>query len=220
MILSDFTALVKDEANKGDRLDSAIPLRVQMALRRIERRYTFKYMEAFTTMTLLALAANPRVFTLPDGGIKTMGFLRYPWRCQYLYLTQVDPSEVESNDPRNPTGYWLNGTTEIWFDNTVQQDLALEWQYTAYSALNPIADTNWMLQNGADYLLGETMMLLATRANEPSWATKYQTMRDEAKADMFVADNEYRNADVDARMAAPGERNRRYGRYPGDEGSS
>lgn len=218
MNLTDFTAMVKDEANKGTRLDAIIPLRIQMAVQRLERRYTMKYMERFVIISLDPGAAEPRAVAFPANGMKGVNFMRYS--CvrtgQYRYLHQCDSQDVLSDDQCNPTGYWFDGTQYIWFDNTVQEALELEFSFNEMSAWPPTNDEHWLLTNAADCLLAETMMLLATRARAPEWKQLYGDMLNSAQSDLFRADNELRNSDMDTVMEAPGTRRVYTNRYPGD----
>lgn len=214
MTLSEFTALVKDEANKGSTLDAAIPARIQMAVTRLERRYTMKYMEVFDTFTLSAAATDPRRHDL-DVKLKDIEFLRYTsTHGRYHYLMQANPADVLRDDQCHPTGFWLSGMSTLWFDNTVQEDLPLEYLWSEYST-QPLVDDHWLLVNAQDCLLAETMKVLSTRAREPSWLEKYDNMLTTSKADLFRADQELRNTLRDYTMVAPSSGHHR-ARYPGD----
>lgn len=205
MTLAEFIAMVKDEANKGSALDAYIPNRVQMAVMRAERKYTLLYMMVLDTdQTLDPDADDPRVLEI-DANIKSINFIRYTHCARYVYLNLVvDPSNVLSNDVGcKPTGYWLNGPGEIVFDNAVSEELDLEISYNVYSEY-PIDDDCWLLSHATDWLLGETMKLLSTRAKEPKWRDDYKEEQAEAENDLFRADNEARTANAIWRMEQPG----------------
>ncbi len=215
MTLAEFIALVKDEANKGDRLDSIIPTRVNMAVQRLERRYTMKYLEQQADYSL---AVGDNKITLPTTGIKGINFVRYQGTSgDYEYLSQCDPKDVIRDSEMAPTGYYLVGTTELWFDNTVQEALDIQVNWSQLSA-TPISDDHWILANAVDCLLAETMIVMSTRAREPSWKETYGQMLQSAMEDLFRADNELRNTDRDYRMEQPGSiPDTFYRRYPGDQ---
>lgn len=217
MTLVEFTAMVKDEANKGDRLDAAIPTRISMAVQRLERRYTMKYMERFTTITI---PSGDSSYTLL-AAVKSIEFLRYysDGLGDFVKLPQVDPTDVLGDSQRNPEGFWIDGVTTLRFDNTVQEDLDLQFCRTEYSSL-PLDDASWILANATDCLLAETMIVLSTRAREPSWKDKYGDMLQTSMADLFRADNELRNTARDYTMQPPPMDlgSRYYNRYPGDDG--
>ena len=219
MNLTDFTAMVKDEANKGDRLDAIIPARVALAVQRLERRYTLKYMERFVILSLDPDATEPRAVQFPANGMKGTNFMRYS--CvrtgRYRYLHHVDAGDVTGDAACNPTGYWFDGVKYIWFDNSVQEALDLEFSFNEKSTWPPANDEHWLLANAADCLLAETMMLLATRARAPEWKQLYGDMLNTAQSDLFREDNELRNADMDTVMVPPGaDRYSNRNRYPGD----
>jgi len=218
MNLTEFTQMVKDEANKGTRLDDIIPTRIAMAVQRLERRYTLKYMERYVILTLDPNATEPRAIQFPANGIKGANFMRYS--CvrtgEYEYLSQCDSRDVLRDDRCNPTGYWFDGRKYIWFDNSVQEPLDLEFSFNENSAWPPQDGTHWLLDNAADCVLAETMQLLATRARAPEWKQLYGDMLNSAQADLFRADNELRNSDMDTVMQAPGSPRRFTNRYPGD----
>lgn len=218
MNLTEFTELVKDEANKGTRLDTIIPLRIQLAVQRLERRYTLKYLERFVILSLDPDASEPRAVAFPANGMKGTNFMRYSCARtgRYEYLHQVDAGDVIGDDRCNPTGYWFDGVKYIWFDNSVQEALDLEFSFNEYSAWPPADGTHWLLSNAADCLLAETMILLATRARAPEWKQLYGDMLSTAQVDLFRADNELRNSDTDTVMQAPGTVRYR-NRYPGDD---
>jgi hypothetical protein len=221
MTLTEFTAMIKDEANKGDRLDLAIPTRVEMAVRRGERRYTLKYMEKYTDALVLLADSNTLAFPVDAtvASVKSVNFMRYlDTQCSdNVYLPMVDPTAVYMDAGGNPEAYWLSGVETIYFDNTPTEDLDLEFSYNGYSVWPPAGDEHWLLTNASDWLLGETMKLLSTKAKEPSWLDKYNPMLKEAEADLFRADNELRNGNVDYVMGPQTQMTYRR-RYPNDDG--
>jgi hypothetical protein len=225
MTLTEFTAMIKDEANKGDRLDLAIPSRIEMAARRGERRYSLKYMERYTTLSLDPDATEPRQVAFPTddatvASVKSVNFMRYLQSSiqDNIYIPMVDPTAVYADLGGPPEAYWLSGVNYIWFDNTVTEALELEFSYNAYSVWPPVSDEHWLLTNAPDWMLGETMKLLSTKAKEPSWLDKYNPMLKEAAADLFRADNELRNGNVDYVMGPQAVLTYR-NRYPNDDGN-
>lgn len=221
MTLTEFTAMIKDEANKGDRLDLAIPSRIEMAARRGERRYSLKYMERYTDALVLLADTNSLAFPSDDAtvaSVKSVNFMRFQCNSENVYVPMVDPTAVYTDAGGNPEAYWLSGIDTIYFDNTVTEDLDLEFSYNAYSVWPPVSDEHWLLTNAPDWMLGETMKLLSTKAKEPSWLDKYNPMLKEAEADLFRADNELRNGNVDYVMGPQAVLTYR-NRYPNDDGN-
>lgn len=192
MILSAFHTAISRECNKGARLDDVIPDYTRRAARFIERQHSLKYMERFVTFTVLAAAAEPRAVAFPNTRVKAINFLRYlNSDSEFNYLGQVDPQTVVANESAVPTGYWMDGLDYLWFDNTPQENIAMEFSFIEYTAW-PTDTTKepWLLANAEEVMIAQTMMLMSGVAREPGWMELYKEMKAEGLQTLFVADEE------------------------------
>jgi len=196
MSLADFHSTVSSNVNKGTLHDAVIPAFVKQAGRWMERNYSFKYMERFVTFAIDPTSTYPRSIALPER-FKSFNFIRIiNADGSYSILNQVDPEDVISNDQATPTGYWLDGLDYIWMDNTPSEIVNLEMSYIQYAdwPVSPYIETPWLLENGEEILLAQTMMLMAPLLREPDLLTLYKAIRDEGLRTLTLADEELRSS--------------------------
>ena len=200
--LSEFTSLVKAEANQGTRLDTVIPGAIRRAARFIETNYSFLYMERFQQATLDVSAENPRFLPFPGESTKKINFVRYAQTfgsvSEYVYLKPIDPIDnTLIVNTSNPTAYWLTGDETgarfMVLNRTGTENLDLEIHSVEYSTW-PESDTatHWLLNNAEDALLAKTMQRLARYAEEPDWLQVYKEPWEEAIRVTLMADEEAR----------------------------
>ena len=129
MILSVFYTLVSDELKKGTLLDAEIPAKVREAVGAIQRNYTFKSMERFTTLTIDSSLEEPRAITQPTG-FKAMKFFRIAKSDgTYKYLLEVEPEQITNIEAAEPSGYWQDGNDYFWLDSDIAEDYDGEMSY-------------------------------------------------------------------------------------------
>lgn len=197
MNLGEFHELVKEEANKGTRLDTKIPAAVRRAARLIERAASFQYMQRYVSFTLDPDVEEPRVAPL-DPVVKAIRFIKAIDSTDpesYRRLSPVDPMDITSVKIGEPDRYWLDGMQFIWFDNAVEEPLPCEAGLTQYSIWpTDLEDTHWLIDNTEDVLLGMTMEQLAPGAREPDWLVTYGKMAMAGLKTLHDADYEIQHA--------------------------
>lgn len=201
--LSTFITSISSEINKGTTFDSSIAKRVQMAGRRLEQNYKWKYMETLTTATI---AANTSYIAQPSL-LRSVEWFRFTdTDGNYSFLPQVDAEQVLSLDTATPNGFWLatekfvtSNIGRIYFDVLSTADIALDVMYSLYSDWVNSSDF-WLLQNCESLLLAETMIMMAPLCREPKWPEFYKQMRDEGERVALLADQELRHSARDMTM--------------------
>lgn len=205
--LSDFTARVKLELNRGSAYDAQIPGKIRDAVRSIERNWSLQYMHRFVTLTL---SATKRSVSYP-AKLKLTRFMRFAeedtdGNSIYTYLKRTDPQQVAATEAANPTGYWQDGRQWIWFDNAPEEDLTLEWGFYQYSDWPlPTADNystfeHFLLDVGEDVLLAGTLVEFGTTIRELELLQAWGTVFAAKVQTLNHADIEGEFANEDARM--------------------
>jgi len=185
MNLSEFHNLVSVSLNRGSTLDTKIPAMVGLAAQWLERNYTFKYMERFK---LIQVVAGDRTIVLPlNVVIKGMKFLRFIGSDGgYSYIKKIEPEDAvgvgQQLDSNNiPSSYWIVGTTTLVFSGVPTQELngeAMWYEYTDWP--KEPASTNFLLQTGSDVLLAQTLLnMSAFVTRDIRMVQGYKAMRDE-----------------------------------------
>lgn len=202
--LSDFSALVTSEMNKGTTLDSFIAARIKMAGRRIEKNYTLKYMEALATLTLPVSTSYINVPAL----YKSLLWMRITnTDGSYSFLHQVDGTQIRALETDKPTGFWQLGAplatagaaSRWYFDCSPSAAVTITALINSYTDWDS-ATTGWLLLYAQDLLLAEVMTLMAPLAREPAWVELYKPMKVEGERVLFLADQELRRATADETM--------------------
>ena len=127
--LGAFRALVSSSLGRGTSLDSEIPTWIKVAVRFIERNYTFQYMRGWRLIEIDADSDNPHVISLAGIQVKKIEAFRL-----YETDTSIDgrrftdlngPLEVKDRITRptgDPSGYWLDGVSNIILDAIPDED--------------------------------------------------------------------------------------------------
>jgi hypothetical protein len=174
-----------------------------MAALWLERNYTFKYMERFR---ILQIIANERVIQLPTNSIiKGFKFVRLVNPDgSYSYLNKIEPEDslgvvsdlnplamvpvstnsgivVPTPNVINPRAYWIVGNREMVLNAIPATDLVAEVMYYEY--------TNWPVQLDAetpiidiasDVLIFQTLLFMSSLdTRDQRMAAAYKEFRDE-----------------------------------------
>jgi hypothetical protein len=201
MDLASFHQLISDEANQGDRLDSAIPTYVRRGARYIERNYNFLYMERFTQISVDVSVSQPRFVSWPSALIKKFDFIRFysAEDEEYRFLLPVDPKDVRTIETDFPSGYWLSGSDDgvgyLVLDQVPDENFDLETKTVRFTDWpTSTTATPYLINHGEAALVAATMMQMSAYAGEPDWMAQYQPiLLAESKA-MIDADVDARNA--------------------------
>lgn len=202
MTLDELYEAIRMEVNKGTAFDSILERKVFTAIQAIEAKYQLKYMEDYVTFQLNPEDENPRTLSLP-ARLKSFIFVRIAEDDgSYVYIPQIDATAVSANDEGAPTGYWVDGTSYMWLDNTPTEPNEMEMAYLGYTDLEALSGdkTHWLFDNACNAILGQTMLYLIPTMREPTLYPLYQQMRAEGVDTMLTADEELRASNRDLSM--------------------
>lgn len=162
MILSALHSRISRAIGRGTAYDAEIPDYVKEAALFIERNYTFQYMNRFSTFTLDADAAQPRLITLPTR-LKKDNLIRIVNADgTYGKLAKIDPQQQTALLTEPPTGYYLDGDTRIWLAQIPDQDYSCEIFWTAFTTWpTDYSNEPWLAANASDVLMAQTMVDMA-----------------------------------------------------------
>lgn len=202
MTLTEFHTLVSATIARGTSLDAQIPSAARRAARWLERNYTFKYMERYSEFVISSTANFPRIISLPSANLKSIRFVRIKLENgEFVYLDQIDPRDVSSNPNDIPLRYWLDGVSYLYLDATPTRDYNAEMGWNSYTAWpTDSGASNWLLDNGEDWLLYATLVEMSTFLRDPQLFQLYKTQRDEALRTLLLADEQLRELSQPARM--------------------
>lgn len=168
MILSTLHSRMSRAIGRGTAYDADIPDYVKEAALFIERNYTFQYMNRYSTFTLDADAAQPRLITLPTR-IKRDNLIRLVLADgSYQKLVKIDPQQQTSLPTEPPTGYYLDGDTRIWLAQIPDQDYACEIFWTAFTTWpTDYSNEPWLAAYAPDVLMAQAMTDMAPHLKDP-----------------------------------------------------
>lgn len=201
MNLGDIHDLVRKALARGTSEDSAIPSRVEMAVRWLERNSTFKWMERFTTLETKPDAAQPRAISMPNRLVKSIRFLRRvdPDGAYYRY-DQMDPATMSglTTEPgaANPDsiggGFWLDGLSYLYLSHPVTAVYSFEFAWISYSDWNKSDENlqNPVIDRAADFLVAQAMIYFTADKVDSERQAIWRAIRDEALVGLHGADQE------------------------------
>lgn len=200
MNLGDFKAAVSTSLNRGTTMDGRIPLRIQQAVAWLERNYTFKYMERFR---LLQIVANERTIDLPSNEvIKSWKFVRLVNDDgSYRYLNKIEPEDslglgtASSVMGRRPllSSYWVSGISTMVLNTVPEAAWNGEGMWNAYTdwPLSEDSFTHPLLNMASDVLQAETLLLMAAfDLRDQRMVAGWKEIRDEGVNTMTRAEDE------------------------------
>lgn len=196
--LAQFYALVSDELRRGTTLDALIPARVNRALRWIEQKYTFRYMEVFGAQNI---TLGTRSYDLGTT-IKKVNF----WRVinsdgKLAYLKNFDPLDLVSSGTSRPNGYWVSGQKVLWLDNTPDKDYTAEALLTKYTALpTDTAQSPQVVVDLQGPLIAETCVLFAPVLRDDKFISLQKGILDMEMQSAIDADVESRQSNQSVSM--------------------
>lgn len=168
--LGDFKDLVREALKRGTSLDTYIPSRIAQAARWIERNKTYQYMRRWVSLgPLNPDADNPHIISLYGLRIKSLTALRYydpndtsleEGERRFVDIALIEPKDRTTRKFGPPSGYWLDGVSNIVLDAIPEEAYEFEGHVAQYSAW-PTDDSarHWLIENAEDVLLAKTMDL-------------------------------------------------------------
>ena len=201
MKLSEFNSLVSTYLKRGTSLDAIIPKAAPMALSFLERNYTFKYMEVFKTVQLMA---GDRTITLPLNMVtKSISMMRFINNDgSYKEINRVMPRDLKGTGVGCPTGYWLSGTTTIVFDMTSPSNVNGEAILNVFTTWPTGPDeTHPLLIMASDVMIYQTLINMAAYMRDSELVGAYKLMRDEGLNTLTRSDDELRYDSEHSAMA-------------------
>ena len=201
MKLSEFNSLVSTYLKRGTSLDAIIPKASPMALSFLERNYTFKYMEVFKT---LQLVAGDRVINLPLNMVtKSVSMLRFvSTDGSYKEIDRVMPRDLKGTGTGCPQGYWLNGVRTLVFDMTPTENINGEAILNVFTSWPTGPDeTHPLLIMAADVMIYQTLINMAAYMRDSDLVGAYKLMRDEGLNTLTRSDDELRYDSEHSAMA-------------------
>lgn len=201
MTLGEFHTLLRDTIKRGDSLDESIPQYVAMAVRFIERNYTFKYMEHLAS---LQMVEGDRVVELTRyyKKVEFVRFTPYDTISDYTYLHPTEARQIVRPSTGAPAELFLLGTNKLIFNPIPDTAYSGEVLMVAYTDWPTALDSrHYLLDIAPDLLLGQTAMMMAIGPmRDPRMVEGYKLMRDEAIKTLETADDELRYGGADLRM--------------------
>ena len=205
MSLADFYSRVSAEINRGAAYDGDIPYYCRLAVRWIERNWSFTYMERFVRFSLKADATYPRSFSIPPG-LKDIRFVRlFPATLDTngdldisqtetgtaIPLYQVEPGEIKTIRTGVPEAFWRDGYEYFWLDKVPAEDYIGQMTYYRYTEWpEDTSETPLLLEHGEDLLLARTIIQMAPRLRNPVLRDMYMPIFAEGLRTMIQADEE------------------------------
>lgn len=192
MDLGEFHSLVSTSLRRGTSLDTVIPSYSKIACLWMERNYSFKYMENFR---LLQLVAGDRTVNIPTNRrVKSIEFIRLiDEEGGYTKLKKGNAEDFKGTETAAPTGYWLVGTRTIVFNNTPDEDLsgeAIFSEFTDWPTAN--TETHPLIDYGTDVLLYQTLIHMAAYLRDAEMVQAYKALRDESINTLLRSEDETR----------------------------
>lgn len=199
-MLSDIHDAVRAALGKGTSLDTQIVAEVRRAARFIERQRTYQYMRRFGTTSFDMTADFPYIVDTPNE-FKAIKLVRLVVDGQYYRIPRAPNFAELSFEDGVPTGYELDGTSRLVFNANPEEDWELQIFYDAYTSW-PTADsaTNWLIRNGEDALLYQTLRQMSAHLRDPRQVASLAALRDEAFRGLLMADEEMTDSDYNSKM--------------------
>lgn len=201
--LGEFHTQVAGALKRGSTVDALIPSYVERTARRIEKNYTYLYMEKFAEFIVDASASFPRTIQLPAGQdlTKTIEMLRWIDSTDFSYNTifEVDPRRITQRKTAAATGYWRQGNDFLILDNKpdVNYDYEIIWsEYTDWPT--DLNAAPWLVKNEVSLLMAETLLEFAGFLRDKDMRAEYQAQRDIAYKESIKADEDIRASNSDA----------------------
>ena len=195
MNLGEMHDMVGGALARGTSLDTTeVPLFVRMAARKIERAYTFQYMDRFSTFTFDADSDYPRRVTFANTRIKRFIFCRIADdNGLFQYQKKIEPMELNSIEEGVPNAFWLDGVNYLIFNKTPTEDYIAEIAWHEYTNWpTDTSATTWLLLNAEDLLLAESILQGAAWIRDDKQLARWQGLRSEAFKSALDADSELR----------------------------
>lgn len=194
----DFYEMVKDEANKGDTLETVIPHAAYRAIRDLEQNWSYKWNEKLLKFHIEEGIDNPNLLELPDDfkSVVALNLSTTDFENCYRRLEEQEPEKFTFSKSSEPYGYWNQADKWIWLDGVVSGGTSGFLWYNAYTLKDSMTSetTCGMLKHGVQALLGLTMQNLAAYCREPSWTESYGRLAEIGIKTLHVADAEDRRA--------------------------
>ena len=215
MVLQDIHDAVRLGLARGTAFDGAIPKQVALAAAELEQNKSYQYMEQFGEFTVDSTGDEPYVISLPDKqivNVKEIKLLRFLAEDGTFFpLQRIDPEQMINRLTGIPDRYWLQGDNYIVLNKTPSQDLSYNLHYAAFTIWpNKDDATNWLIQNGTQALIQQTLFNFASLTRDIENAGLYAAQLDRALNTLNRADDELKYNDRDLVMN-PTQRVRKYG---------
>lgn len=199
MTFAELQTRVRGIVNLGTTADAFIPNALRDALRMVERQHDLQYMDRWFSFTIDKDKPDPRLLALP-GLVKAFRFIRIMQASGvFLYLPKVEPMDHASVGTGMPSGFYLDGVTNIVLDNTPTEDYAAELGVRLFTDQAALVDgsEHWLFENGADALCWGALYSLGPILRDQVLMLMAKAMRDEAVRSVFLADEALRNSEID-----------------------
>lgn len=207
MNLGEFHTLTEAALGRGTALTTVVPTFVRFAARWLERNYTFQYMKKFVTVSIdVDVATTPRYVELGPGAPKSIPMFRWVQSDgSYRNLRRVEPEDMDSLEEATalspPETYWIDGVERIVLGATPTEDINGELRVDKYSVWSEsLTSEHWLLDNAEDVLLGQTLVMMASRTRDPKLRETWLSIRDEGLRTLLLAEEELQHSNQDYRL--------------------
>jgi hypothetical protein len=187
---------IKDELRKqlgrGAALDAELFGFVKKAVRHIERKASFLYMQSILETELDPEAEFPRTLRITNNFVKSIDFLRLVKEGSYAYLTAYkDARQMPVPRTAEPTGYILVQHNLLYLDHTPDALYSVELMWRAYTDLaSSDATEHWLFDNFEDGLLHFAMSYACKHTRDFDRAEREFALGTRVLDDLQVANEE------------------------------
>ncbi len=191
----------RDECNRGNSVNNVLPTKILQAVQWIERNYNLKYMQKLQAFDLFADASLEAPYILIDN-LKEIEFIRTvdisaDGTGTYGYLTAFEhPMDQKKISAGNPTNYYQNGESYVWFDAIPAEALDMHVGFYAYTGTISIDTSCWLFDFALDVVIAKTMQLMAPWLRQPMLMQAYAPMLQEGMKTLIKASEDAKLANT------------------------
>lgn len=192
---SEIEATIKFLVNRGDTLDTYIPVALENAISFFEQNNNLNYMHRLVRFTVVYQEGELRFLPMPPQ-CKAFEFIRFRLPDgRYWHLRKIHPQEFAEDDDRElPNGFWLDGNKRIILESVPTDPLAGQmgyWRYTDFSTLTSDS-THWLFDNARGAIIARTMLEMIPAMNAPELRELYVAQLTEALKTLNLAEHAFR----------------------------
>ena len=195
MNLGEVKNILRFALGRGNSLDDMLTMHIKGAVKMIESRRSWKYMEQEATLTLDVSAPKPNVAVLNEGRIKELLWVRRTVEetGRFIDIPAVLSTQFSRIGAGYPNGFYLLGDRTLVFDTKPDVNLPIE---IAYYGWTDIADDDafefWLIEHAPLLVVAHTLTLMAALIRNNAVAQLYVSSLQLYDAAAIQADDDLR----------------------------